>query len=127
METGATEPEKPRSTQRQKVITFGGHGRIYFRSGFSSVVSLAEGSEHALRMPSVNRLERRIVERVLPVGLRNGHSIAIVECDDNSYAIEYDGELTALVWPPEEKDTCLDVFEYFVLAHGGRGAPENRN
>ena len=78
-------------------------------------------------MSEMNRFRRQIMQRLLPVHLRDGHFITIVECSDGTYGIEFDGNLTPLIWPTEEKETCVDVFEYFVLAHGGARVPENRN
>jgi len=52
--------------------------------------------------------------------LHDGSSLALIAQSDGSFAFEYDGRLIqGLTWRADQMQECIDVFEYFVMVHGG--------
>src|SRR5262249_406276 len=63
---------------------------------------------------------RQINNALHHVKLKDGHHIAVVRCDDQSFGISFDGKLIASIrWDADDLETCVDVFENFVFMHAG--------
>ena len=69
------------------------------------------------------RSENKIVRTVQSAQLKDGHSIGIVEFDDNRFGIVFDGKVVSamsfLLWSRDDLKICFDAFENLVFMHGG--------